>query len=191
MKKRLYRHIYSELRYPTLKHLPQIILTTSLIEAWHGVFHMHYPNGLTPHLILDLAQNDLFTCCRSCTLEHRNIEQTYLISECGVCTSCYHPNIIPAGTKSNGYHICYCHGNGKLETIDISNWHGDRYGSRASIKNLLTGKSGGALWIKSPSTFEAFPGTSKRTTGNITKSGQIMQTGVLFYRKLFSRKTVL
>jgi hypothetical protein len=35
------RHIYSELKYPTLKHLSQIILTTALIEAWHGAFTMH------------------------------------------------------------------------------------------------------------------------------------------------------
>jgi hypothetical protein len=36
------RHIYSELKWPTLKHLPQIILTTALIEAWYGAFTMHY-----------------------------------------------------------------------------------------------------------------------------------------------------
>jgi hypothetical protein len=49
------RHIYSKLKEPTFKHLPQIILTTALIEAWYGAFDMHYQLGLTPHLILDLA----------------------------------------------------------------------------------------------------------------------------------------
>jgi hypothetical protein len=50
------RHIYSELKQPTLKHLPQIILTTALIEAWHGELCItNVSHGLTPHLILDLA----------------------------------------------------------------------------------------------------------------------------------------
>jgi hypothetical protein len=32
-----------------VKHLPQIMLTTALIEAWHGVFNMHYQRLPSSH----------------------------------------------------------------------------------------------------------------------------------------------
>jgi hypothetical protein len=51
-------HLFRTKIAKTLKHLPQIILITALIEAWHGAFTMHYQlnHGLAPHLILDLAR---------------------------------------------------------------------------------------------------------------------------------------
>jgi hypothetical protein len=59
-------HVFLTKRANAPTSLPQITLTTALIEAWHGVFTMHYQlkPWSHPNFFLDLAQHAVYCIAR-------------------------------------------------------------------------------------------------------------------------------